>query len=372
MTRATAFKASCALTIGLALCFVARSQAHEMALARALATFDDGRFSIEILADPQSLLAQLAVRGDAGLPEPRESIPAVDAVRVRLPALASGIEVYFDDQRAAAAIDYSKRPSAALLGGLEPAALEDAGSIRLTGAIPPGASRFSMAYRWTYGAMALTHSSTRGAEPRVLWMAPGERSPTIDLRGAVRASTLETAREFVVLGFTHIIPQGLDHILFVLGLYLLGSGWRGLAAQVTAFTVAHTCTLALTMLGIVSMSPAIVEPLIALSIAYVAVENLLTTRLRTSRLALVFCFGLLHGMGFAGVLSELGFPAGQFVTAILSFNLGVEAGQLAVLGAAVLALAGWREASLLPLVARPASALIALGGLYWTIQRVVA
>jgi hypothetical protein len=153
----------------------------------------------------------------------------------------------------------------------------------------------------------------------------------------------------------------------------LSVGWRSLLLQVSTFTFAHTITLGLTMAGAVSLRPAIVEPLIALSIAYVALENLMTTRLRASRLALVFAFGLLHGMGFAGVLGELGLPASQFVTALVGFNLGVEVGQVTVLATATLAVAGWRgrDASLRPLVARPASVLIALTGVYWTLERLL-
>jgi hypothetical protein len=133
------------------------------------------------------------------------------------------------------------------------------------------------------------------------------------------------------LGYTHILPKGTDHILFVLGIFLLSTRWRPILAQVTAFTVAHTITLGLTIYGIVSLSPRIVEPLIALSIVYVAVENVVTPELRPWRVALVFAFGLLHGMAFAGVLSQLGLPRTEFLTALLCFNAGVELGQLSVI-----------------------------------------
>ena len=99
----------------------------------------------------------------------------------------------------------------------------------------------------------------------------------------------------------------------------------------------HPLTLALSIYGVVRLSPRIVEPLIALSIVYVAVENVLTDRLRPSRVAVVFCFGLLHGLGFAGVLSQIGLPRSEFLTALLSFNVGVEGGQLAVIAVAFLA-----------------------------------
>src|SRR5262249_58079568 len=120
------------------------------------------------------------------------------------------------------------------------------------------------------------------------------------------AGGLATSLRYVRLGFRHILPDGLDHILFVLGLFLLSPRLRPLLVQVSAFTVAHTATLALSTLGLVRLPPAVVEPLIALSIAYVAIENTVVRELRPWRIALVFGFGLLHGLGLAGALGALG------------------------------------------------------------------
>ena len=144
----------------------------------------------------------------------------------------------------------------------------------------------------------------------------GARSNPLDLTGPVATPARgAVAREYVRLGFVHIVPEGLDHILFVLGLFLLSARLRPLVWQVTAFTVAHAVTLTLAALGIVALSPRLVEPLIALSIVYVAVENVLTDRMTRWRPPVVFGFGLLHGLGFAGVLGEArtpgtGTPAG--------------------------------------------------------------
>ena len=184
------------------------------------------------------------------------------------------------------------------------------------------------------------------------------------------AGRLATLGQFLWLGFVHILPLGLDHILFVLGLYFLGSGWRALAAQITTFTIAHTTTLGLAAAGLVRVSPAIVEPLIALSIALVALENIFRPRIGPTRLIVVFAFGLLHGLGFAGVLSELKMPADQFFTALLAFNVGVDFGQLAVLALAFLTV-GWfhQKTWYRPALAIPACSLIAATGLYWTLER---
>ena len=139
----------------------------------------------------------------------------------------------------------------------------------------------------------------------------------------------------------------------------------------SAFTVAHSITLGLSMYGFVSVSPRIVEPLIALSIAYVAIENIFLSELKSWRVALVFAFGLLHGMGFAGALKELGLPRSEFVTALLTFNIGVEAGQLAVIGTSFL-FVGWYSVHrdwYRSRIVVPASLAIACTALYWTIQR---
>src|SRR5262249_42320401 len=139
-------------------------------------------------------------------------------------------------------------------------------------------------------------------------------------------------------------------------------------------TVAHTITLALTIYGVVSLPSRIVEPLIAVSIVYVAVENIVHPKLSPWRVALVFGFGLLHGMGFAGVLSQLGLPRSGFLTALLCFNGGVELGQLSVILTAfvLIGLPFRRKPWYRARVVIPVSVAIAAVGLYWAIQRIAA
>ncbi len=198
----------------------------------------------------------------------------------------------------------------------------------------------------------------------------------------VGAHEMETTRlprsavawKYLGLGFVHIVPRGLDHILFVLGLVLLNRRLRPVLLQVSAFTLAHSITLGLSLYGVIAAPAEWVEPLIALSIVYVAVENLFTTQLQPWRVALVFSFGLLHGLGFAGVLQEVGLPRSEFVTALVTFNVGVELGQLIVVGTA-LAVLGWhasRHPRYRQLVVIPASTLIAGVALYWTVARIVS
>ena len=136
---------------------------------------------------------------------------------------------------------------------------------------------------------------------------------------------------YTKLGFIHIIPNGFDHILFVVGLCLLSTNIKTMLWQATAFTVAHSITLALSMKNIFVAPTPIVEPVIALSIVFVAIENILISQLKPWRILLVFLFGLIHGMGFASALNEIGLPNGKFFTSILSFNHGVELGQMTVI-----------------------------------------
>lgn len=189
-----------------------------------------------------------------------------------------------------------------------------------------------------------------------------------------------TAALYVSIGARHILPDGMDHILFVLAIFLASLRLRALIIQVSAFTVAHTATLALAASGVITPTPAIVEPLIALTIGFVAFENLFFKDMTKWRPAVVFGFGLIHGMGFAGFFGELGLPPGQFWSALISFNVGVEIGQLAViLIAAVLAFAlrrilkdpaGARQYR--RFVVLPGSALIGIMGFWWFIERIIA
>ena len=174
------------------------------------------------------------------------------------------------------------------------------------------------------------------------------------------------------LGVAHIIPLGYDHILFVISLCLLNTKIKTILWQATAFTVAHTITLALSMKGIIKLPAEVVEPLIALSIMFVAVENILLDELKAWRIAIVFMFGLVHGMGFASALNQIGLPRNKFFTSIFSFNVGVEIGQITVITAVFLLIIipfgnkPWYKKR----VVYPISAIIALIAGYWTVQRI--
>jgi hypothetical protein len=347
--------------------------AHEPGKTRATAHFaPDGTYTIDVAVDPAALLAKLQIlAGQSPTPDvpARDFAPRIEALR---DMLLANVQVTFDG--------IPDRPSLAIKETAEDASpspdtppsppdsvqhgKRGAGSVRgfrLTGRVPPAARSFRFAYDLVLGAFPLT------VDGKTVWLTGGQLSEAFPLAGGGGMSRLRVARQYLVLGFEHIVPKGLDHILFVLGIFLLGTAWRPVLWQVTTFTIAHSITLGLTIYGVVSLPSSIVEPLIALSICYVAVENLFTATLTPWRVGLVFAFGLLHGMGFAGVLRELGLPRSEFLTALVTFNLGVEAGQLAVIGTAMIFVAWlgsrawWR---------RPASCAIAAVGAYWTIVRV--
>lgn len=246
---------------------------------------------------------------------------------------------------------------------------------RFEGLVPEGAEVVSFRASRAFPPVTLTVFDQHSRRNIFQLVEQGTESSAFPLVGdpesTMQEDPLEVAGRYLVLGFWHIVPEGLDHILFVLGLFLLSPKPRPLIFQVTAFTLAHAVTLSLATLGIFNLPPSIVEPLIALSIAWVAVENIRTDKLHPSRPAVVFGFGLLHGLGFAGVLGELGLPDGQLVAALLSFNLGIEFGQLAVLGAAFLVIGifhrkpWYRQRLTIPL-----SYAIAAVGLYWAVERI--
>ena len=186
-----------------------------------------------------------------------------------------------------------------------------------------------------------------------------------------KQSLWSVIKTYSVSGFQHILPYGLDHILFILGLFLFSRHLKPLLWQVTMFTIAHSLTLALAMLGYISLPANIVEPLIALSIAYVGIENIFIKNLAKVRLAIIFGFGLLHGLGFASVLSDFGMPSDDFLKALISFNLGVEIGQLAIVLAAF-CLVFWikNEKKYRQIVVIPASLIISIVALYWVWERI--
>lgn len=317
----------------------------------------DGRYVVTITADADPLIAKLEVLSA----HPLSAAPATDAS-----ARGSRLESLKNALLAHVTLAFDGRLAAPAVG---PARVDDAGqaTITLTGVTPAGARTVTWSSSLVFGAYPLAVRASDGREV-VQWLQAQEPSDPVPLVGPDQARAIWRG---VWLGFTHILPNGIDHILFVIGLFLLSDRPRQLLAQVSAFTLAHSVTLGLSLYGVLSLSPRVVEPMIALSVAYVGVENLLTSKLHAWRIAIVFAFGLLHGLGFAEALASLHLARPELLSTLISFNAGVEGGQLAVIAIAALALeltariaTRWRR----PVVAI-ASGAIGVIGLVWTVQR---
>lgn len=342
--------------------------AHEVGLTHVIANFSsDNTYRVEVVTDASALLEKVEAIADA---EP--SAVGADAgalehhLRELATVLGSRIHVTFDATDVRPALALTVVPGADALTW--PLA-----HIILTGQVPTGAKEFTWRFGWTFTAYSLSTRMPLAREDSTTSLEGDQPSRPILLTTAEPPADWKTVvRRYIALGFTHILPLGPDHILFVMGLFLLNSKPRALVAQLGAFTVAHSLTLGLAMYGLVTVPAHIIGPAIAMSIAYVAIENVLWSDLKKWRVALVFAFGLLHGLGLANVLRELGLPQTGALAALVSFNLGVQAAELTVI-LGVFLLVGrrsmervWYRAH----VAIPASAAIACTALFWAAERI--
>jgi len=313
-------------------------------------------------------LSPLSDRYDALRAENPEDLEA--ALRTAWPGIAARITLLAGDARLDPQIASVSVPE---VGDIS---LPRDSEVRITAELPADDTPVQFGWDASFGSVVVRQMGG-GADVYTAILAGGTLSTALPREGFATEGALPVFTRFVASGFEHIIPKGLDHILFVLGLFFFALRFRPLLWQITAFTLAHTVTLALASLKIVSVPAAIVEPLIAISIVYVAVENIYGGKngggkIAWSRVAVVFGFGLLHGLGFASVLSDVGLPEGRFVVALIGFNIGVELGQLAVIAAAFVLLANpfGRQTWYRPAIAIPASCLIAGIGVWWTVERV--
>jgi HupE / UreJ protein len=378
------------LALGGLLGAVRSSSAHDLEFTHTVVVIgNDGSFRADVSCDLDAIALGVAQGADSRMvvDELRKLTPRELEARVKRvkDVLLASVLFRFDDDVVLPEVElpqFGKARDSPIptIFGLDAS---------FVGRIPPSARSVTIEVDRAFPPVYLTVMDQRGGDVVHEALTRGEQSdpfPIVPSAGSesdpdresgpssrpalVPPGRLAVAVRYFRLGLRHIVPEGNDHILFVLGLFLLSPRPRDLLFQVTAFTVAHTLTLALSSYGVVRLPPGIVEPLIALSIAYVAIENLLTRELTRWRPLVVFLFGLLHGMGFAGVLGELGLPREEFFLALVSFNGGVEAGQLTVLLAAFFTI-GWmrhrawyRSALTIPL-----SLAIAVVGLYWAVER---
>ena len=356
------------------LLVVTTARAHEVQPTIADLTLNAG--DVEVVLDwvLEAPIAGLDLEGvedtNAAVgAEDYDALRALDAAsletafREAWPSIAQGLSLRAGDEALALEIIGLTIPE---VGNVE---LARNAQVTLSAALPEGDSAVVMTWASEYGPLVVRQQGIENGYTAYL-IAGGETDPIPRIGGDDQTGG-QAFVEYISVGFDHIIPLGLDHILFVLGLFFLSLKMRPLLWQISAFTLAHTVTLALGSTGIIRISPEIVEPLIAASIVYVGIENVLSRGLTPWRPFVVFGFGLLHGLGFASVLGDFGLGGAHFVPKLIGFNVGVEIGQLAVIATTFVALgilfgrhAWWRLR-----IAIPVSVAIALIATFWVFER---
>lgn len=365
-----------ALSTLLTITFPMAGLAHEVRPAIADVRLDDTSIDLEIRLTAEALLSGMDLQGLEDTNDAPEA-ERYDALR-ELPTdqLIEEFRTGWTNISGSLRVLAGEAPVGLELGNID---VSDPGdtelprdtTISLSGVLPDDGTDVRVGWVAENGPI-IVRQADAGDDAYAGYLENGDLSEPLPRVGAVTESAWAVFARYIVVGFDHIIPKGLDHILFVLGLFFLALRVRPLVTQVTIFTVAHTITLALASLGIVSVSPAVVEPLIALSIVYVAVENIFVSKVTPWRPLVIFVFGLLHGLGFASVLGEFGLAPGRFVSGLIGFNIGVELGQLAVIVLAYLAVGTWfgKKPWYRQYISIPASIAIAMVGAYWAFERV--
>ncbi len=363
-----------AVALSMALVLGSMASAHEIRPSVADVEVDEAELRMSIRLTLESFVAGINLEGlentnfspEAALYDQfRAMTPAAleAAVRADWPRIVQGFVIESGDTRVVPEIVGMTIPAP---GNLE---LPRDSTLILRADLPEGDAPVQIGWDASYGELVLRQVGG-GEEAYEGFLTGGDLSEPLPRAGVLTESAWAVFLRYVGAGFEHIIPLGLDHILFVLGLFFFATRFGPLFWQVTAFTLAHTITLALAANNIVSIPASVVEPLIAASIVYVGVENTFGWGNVRGRTALVFAFGLLHGLGFASVLGDYGIATERFAAALIGFNIGVEFGQLAVIAIAF-ALVGWfiRRDWYRRVIAIPASLVIAAIGAYWVVER---
>jgi hypothetical protein len=376
-----------AFSRALAACLLLMSpgaRAHTMMMTEVLVSFGrPGTADVKVDVDLTVLLGSPQRYYEVAIePPPKQQ----EDIRRILPQLLENVQLFVGPERLSLTFRGFSAAAAPQAEYLD-ASLSKLSTLRFVAAIPPEAgplrlvvplgAQIDYPVAYTVQVPARHLSITRWLEEGVHESGPIEWQ-TAPQGASASATRFDPDRLawpaqlalYLRLGFRHIVPEGADHILFVLGLFFLGITWRKLLWQTTVFTVAHATTLFLSTYGVFRLPGRYVEPAIALSIAVIAAENIMRPRLGPGRLALVFAFGLIHGLGFASSLSEVPFPRRDFLVALLGFNFGVDFGQLFVIALAFLLVGAFRhEPWFRARVAIPCSALIATVGCVWAMQR---
>ena len=366
------------LVMSLVLWLPQTSDAHEIQPAIADLSFpDDGtRFELDITLNLEAILAGIGAEHEdtdaspnadtynslrANTPQDLEML-----LQTRAAELLANIHFTADDTALPVILKTITIPD---IGDLD---LARSSALIFAGNIPEGSKDISFSWSTDYGAIVLRGPLNESGEGYTAYLTSGVSSDLIAIKGPTKQTLWSVFANYVAIGFEHILPKGLDHILFVVGLFLLSTKLSPLLWQITSFTLAHSITLALGILGLVTIPPQIVEPLIAASIVFICIENIFLDHLSRWRPFVIFGFGLLHGLGFASVLAGIGLAKEHFVTGLVAFNVGVELGQLTIIAACFLTVGFWfgKKSWYRKTITIPGSILIAAIGTYWFIERI--
>lgn len=350
--------------------------AHEIRPAIADLFLENGEFRLEIRLNLEAVLAEIG--SGASTTEDSPNAEKYDVFRAMGPeelsaafdliAFAEHMIVLLDGASGKAMVNSVSIPS------VEDVALIRDSSIIVTGPLG-NANELQLGWDAAYGEIIIRLMG-EGNDYNA-YLTNGSVTDVMSTEGATVISIWTNLVNYSVMGYYHIIPLGLDHILFIVGLFLLSTRLKPLLWQVTTFTLAHSITLALGVLGVFVLPASIVEPLIAVSIVYVCIENIFLAHLSKWRPALIFLFGLLHGQGFATILRDdlldiANVTQQTLLTALIGFNVGVELGQLSVILICFALVGYWfaRKDWYRQVVVIPASTVIALIGAFWVVERV--
>ena len=344
--------------------------AHEIRPAVADLFLENGAFRLEIRLNLEAVMAEIGSEATNTKDSPNagkyDEFRAMSAKALSTAfdreAFAARMKVLLDGEAGTARVSEVNIPEVG-----DPALIRDS-NIIVTG--PLGNAR-SLQLGWAadYGNIIIRLMDD--TNDYNAYLTNGDVTDPISTEGATVISFWTNLVNYTVVGYYHILPLGLDHILFIIGLFLLSTRLRPLLYQVTTFTLAHSITLAMGVLGVLVVPSSIVEPLIAVSIVYVALENIFLTHMSRWRLLVVFVFGLLHGQGFAGALTEFGLSVNNVASGLIGFNLGVELGQLTVILISFATVGFWfaQKDWYRKVIVIPASTVIALIGAVWVVQR---
>ncbi len=354
-----------------ALIMALPAAAHEIRPAVADLFLENGEFRLEIRLNLEAVMAEIG----SGATNTQDSPNAgkYDEFRAMPPArisaafdketFAANLKVLLDGQAGSAQVVAVTIPE---IGDL--ALIRDS-NIVVTGPLGT-AKELQLGWDASYGEIIIRlmdESNDYNA-----YLTNGDVTDPISTKGATVISFWSNLVNYTVVGYYHILPLGVDHILFIVGLFLMSTRLKPLLWQVSTFTLAHSITLALGVLGILVVPSSIVEPLIAVSIVYVCIENIFMPHMSKWRPVVIFFFGLLHGQGFAGALKEFGLSTNNIASGLIGFNLGVELGQVSVILICFLLVGFWfsKKEWYRRVIVIPASTVIALIGAFWVVQRV--